>query len=90
MIPAKHGRPTIKPARGHYRRLMQTRFDEDAYRASPSGDGHLDDQATARTLCPRSLRMDPTLRTPLEGPYPQRHAALTNPSFLQSQTFYFF
>jgi len=32
IIPAKHGRPTTKPARGHYRRLMQTRFDEDAYR----------------------------------------------------------
>jgi hypothetical protein len=32
IIPAKHGRPTTKPARGHYRRLMQTRFDEAAYR----------------------------------------------------------
>jgi Transposase DDE domain len=32
IIPPKHGRPTTKPARGHYRRLMQTRFDEDAYR----------------------------------------------------------
>lgn len=32
IIPAKHGRPTTKPARGHYRRLMQTRFDTAAYR----------------------------------------------------------
>jgi hypothetical protein len=32
LIPAKHGRPTTKPASGHYRRLMQTRFDADAYR----------------------------------------------------------
>jgi hypothetical protein len=32
IIPAKHGRPTTKPARGHYRRLMQTRFDLAAYR----------------------------------------------------------
>jgi hypothetical protein len=32
IIPAKHGRPTTKPATGHYRRLMQTRFDVDAYR----------------------------------------------------------
>lgn len=32
IIPAKHGRPTTKPASGHYRRLMQTRFDTDAYR----------------------------------------------------------
>jgi hypothetical protein len=31
LIPAKHGRPTEKPARGHYRRLMQTRFDEPKY-----------------------------------------------------------
>ena len=31
LIPAKHGRPTDKPARGHYRRLMQTRFDEPKY-----------------------------------------------------------
>jgi len=31
LIPAKHGRPTSKPARGRYRRLMQTRFDEPAY-----------------------------------------------------------
>lgn len=31
LIPAKHGRPTDKPARGHYRRLMQTRFDENKY-----------------------------------------------------------
>jgi hypothetical protein len=31
IIPAKHGRPTTKPATGHYRRLMQTRFDWDAY-----------------------------------------------------------
>jgi hypothetical protein len=32
IIPAKHGRPTTKPATGHYRRLMQTRFDTAAYR----------------------------------------------------------
>jgi Transposase DDE domain len=32
IMPAKHGRPTTKPARGHYRRLMQTRFDTGAYR----------------------------------------------------------
>lgn len=32
IIPAKHGRPTTKPATGHYRRLMQTRFDVVAYR----------------------------------------------------------
>jgi hypothetical protein len=31
IIPAKHGRPTTKPAAGHYRRLMQVRFDTDAY-----------------------------------------------------------
>lgn len=31
LIPAKHGRPTDKPARGRYRRLMQTRFDEKKY-----------------------------------------------------------
>ena len=33
IIPPKHGRPTNKPARGHYRRLMQTRFDDAAYKA---------------------------------------------------------
>ena len=32
IIPPKHGRPTTKPARGHYRRLMQTRFDDAAYK----------------------------------------------------------
>lgn len=32
VIPAKHGRPTEKPARGKYRRLMQVRFDAQAYR----------------------------------------------------------
>jgi hypothetical protein len=32
IIPATHGRPTDKPATGHYRRLMQTRFDLTAYR----------------------------------------------------------
>ena len=32
IIPAKHGRPTHKPASGHYRRLMQSRFDSAAYR----------------------------------------------------------
>jgi hypothetical protein len=32
IIPPKHGRPTTRPASGHYRRLMQTRFDRDAYR----------------------------------------------------------
>jgi Transposase DDE domain len=32
LIPPKHGRPTDKPATGHYRRLMQTRFDYLAYR----------------------------------------------------------
>lgn len=31
LIPAKHGRPTDKPASGHYRRLMQTRFDDAKY-----------------------------------------------------------
>lgn len=31
IIPPKHGRPTNKPARGRYRRLMQTRFDSAAY-----------------------------------------------------------
>jgi len=30
-IPPKHGRPTSKPASGHYRRLMQTRFNLNAY-----------------------------------------------------------
>ncbi len=32
IIPPLHGRPTNKPARGRYRRLMQTRFDEQNYR----------------------------------------------------------
>jgi hypothetical protein len=31
-IPAKRGRPGTKPARGRYRRLMQTRFNRPAYR----------------------------------------------------------
>jgi hypothetical protein len=31
LIPAKHGRPTDKPASGRYRRLMQTRFDRSKY-----------------------------------------------------------
>ena len=33
IIPPTRGRPTNKPARGRYRRLMQTRFDLDAYRS---------------------------------------------------------
>ncbi len=32
VIPAKLGRPTNKPARGRHRRLMQVRFNADAYR----------------------------------------------------------
>jgi hypothetical protein len=32
LIPAKHGRPTSKPASGRYRRLMQTRFNRKRYR----------------------------------------------------------
>ncbi len=32
VIPAKHGRPTTKAAKGRHRRLMQTRFDKDTYR----------------------------------------------------------
>jgi Transposase DDE domain len=31
LIPPAIGRPTDKPASGHYRRLMQVRFDRDAY-----------------------------------------------------------
>jgi len=31
VIPAKHGRPTAKPASGRYRRLMQVRFDARVY-----------------------------------------------------------
>ena len=31
IIPAKHGRPTDKPAKGRYRRLMQRRFDSFRY-----------------------------------------------------------
>lgn len=31
IIPAKQGRPTNKPAKGRYRRLMQTRFDRQTY-----------------------------------------------------------
>ena len=31
MIPAKHGRPTTKPFRGKYRRLMQTNFNKTLY-----------------------------------------------------------
>ena len=31
VIPAKHGRPTNKPARGRYRRLMQVRFASQDY-----------------------------------------------------------
>ncbi|MFO0180750.1 MAG: transposase, partial [bacterium] len=32
IFPAKHGRPTSKPASGKYRRLMQVRFDRKTYR----------------------------------------------------------
>jgi hypothetical protein len=32
VIPAKHGRPTTKPAKGRHRRLMQVRFNAEAYR----------------------------------------------------------
>ncbi len=32
IFPAKHGRPTDKPASGRYRRLMQIRFDFETYR----------------------------------------------------------
>jgi hypothetical protein len=32
VIPAKLGRPTTKPASGYHRRLMQVRFNADAYR----------------------------------------------------------
>ena len=32
VIPPKHRRPSDKPAKGRYRRLMQTRFDEQSYR----------------------------------------------------------
>lgn len=32
IIPPKHGRPTHKPAKGRYRRLMQVRFNSEAYR----------------------------------------------------------
>lgn len=32
LIPALRGKPTKNPARGRYRRLMQTRFDLEAYR----------------------------------------------------------
>ena len=35
VIPAKRGRPTDKPAKGRYRRLMQIRFDTAAYRDRP-------------------------------------------------------
>ena len=31
VIPPKHGRPTNKPAKGRYRRLMQTRFNQKVY-----------------------------------------------------------
>ncbi len=31
LIPPKHGRPTDKPAKGRYRRLMQTHFDKSRY-----------------------------------------------------------
>ena len=31
IIPPEHGRPTTKPATGRYRRLMQVRFDREAY-----------------------------------------------------------
>ena len=32
VIPAKYGRPTHKPAKGYHRRLMQVRFNANAYR----------------------------------------------------------
>jgi len=32
IFPAKHGRPTDKPAFGKYRRLMQVHFDLETYR----------------------------------------------------------
>ena len=32
IIPAKHGRPSLKPPTGHDRRLMKMRFDRAAYR----------------------------------------------------------
>lgn len=35
LIPPTRGRPSTKPATGHYRRLMQTRFDVEAYHDRP-------------------------------------------------------
>ena len=86
IIPAKHGRPTTKPARGHYRRLMQTRFDDAAYRDRVQVETVI--SMVKRRLEPcvrRPHRLDPTPRTPLESPHPQRHDSLTHRGFLQSQ-----
>ena len=85
IIPAKHGRPTTKPASGHYRRLMQTRFDIDAYRDRVQVEtviSMLKRRLEAVVL--RPLLLEPMPRASLESPHPQRHDSLTYQGFLQS------
>ena len=74
IIPAKHGRPTTKPARGHYRRLMQTRFDTAAYRDRVQVETVISMiKRRLRLFRPRPHLLESTPRPPLESPHPQRH-----------------
>jgi hypothetical protein len=86
IIPAKHGRPTTKPASGHYRRLMQTRFDSDAYRDRVQVETVISMLKRRLEAFVCSHHWEPTPRAPLESPHPQHHDSLTHPSFLQSRS----
>lgn len=89
IIPARHGRPTEKPASGHYRRLMQTRFNIAAYRDRVQME-------TVISMIKRRLEgssADATSgakpRSPLESPHPQRRDSVANRAFLHRRNVLF-
>ena len=86
IIPPKHGRPTNKPARGRYRRLMQTRFDNAAYRERAQVETVISMIKRRQEPTSAAQLLEPTTRTPLESPHPQRHDSVTHRGFLQSRS----
>ena len=90
IIPPKHGRPTSKPAKGRYRRLMQTRFDKEKYRKRAQVETVMSmikrrqgSYCKGKTYWSRCRELNLMVLTH------NIMILLPRPTFLQSQTFWF-
>ena len=86
VIPPLHGRPTSKPAKGRYRRLMQTRFDQQAYGQRWQVETVMSMTKRRQSDSTSGRTLQSTQRHDVDGHDTQRHVTLTmNQTFSTEQ-----